>query len=78
MSLVCYSCERTFSRRSAYSQHSQKCIKKVEVEEEGDVEMGIEGNQDDDVEMDIEGNQDNDDYENNNIEVIVLCFLQGS
>jgi hypothetical protein len=66
MSLKCRACERTFSRPSAYTQHSQKCIKKVEVEE------------DDDVEMDIEGNQDSD-YENKNIEVIVLFyFLQGS
>ena len=62
MSLKCQSCERTFSQRSAYTQHSKRCIKKIEVEE------------DDDVEMDIEGNQDSD-YENYNIEVIVLFWI---
>ncbi len=59
MSLIYPICTRTFSRRTAYSQHVQRCIKKVEVEE------------DDDIEMDTEGSQDSN-YENDNIEVIML------
>jgi hypothetical protein len=59
MSLICPICTRTFSRRTAYSQHVQRCIKKVEVEE------------DDDIEMDTEDSQDSN-YENDNIEVIML------
>ena len=62
MSFKCPSCFRTFSQRSAYSQHVKLCIKKMEVEE------------DDDVEMDNEGDQDSD-YGNNNIEVIVLFYV---
>lgn len=58
MSLICPFCTRTFSRRTAYSQHVQRCIKKVEVE-------------DDNIEMDTEGSQDSN-YENDNIEVIML------
>lgn len=61
MSFKCPNCFRTFSQRSAYSQHVKLCIKKMEVEE-------------DDVEMDNEGDQDSD-YENNNIEVIVLFYV---
>ena len=59
MSIICTICTRTFSRRTAYSQHVQRCIKKVEVEE------------DDDIEMDTEDSQDSN-YENDNIEVIML------
>jgi len=59
MSLICPICTRTFSRRTAYSQHVQRCIKKVEVED------------DDDIEMDTEDSQDSN-YENDNIEVIML------
>ena len=59
MSFKCPVCIKTFSRRTAYSQHVQKCIKKIEVEE------------DDDVEMDNEDDQDSD-YENDNVQVIVL------
>lgn len=62
MSFICPNCFRTFSQRSAYSQHAKLCIKKMEVEE------------DDDVGMDNEGDQDSD-YENNNIEVIVLFYV---
>jgi len=62
MSLICPICTRTFSRRTAYSQHVQRCLKKVEVEE------------DDDIEMDTEGSQDSN-YENDNIEVIMLIML---
>lgn len=58
MILKCRGCGRTFTQRTPYSQHSQRCIRKIEVEE-------------DDVEMNIEGSQDSD-FENNDIEVIVL------
>ena len=59
MSLICLICTRTFSRCTVYSQHIQRCIKKVEVEDDDDIEMNTEGNQD-------------SNYENNNIEVIIL------
>jgi len=59
MNFKCPICIRTFSQRTAYSQHVQRCIKRVEVEE------------DDDVEMNTEGDQDNN-YENDNNEVIML------
>lgn len=60
MSLKCPVCERTFSQRSAYTQHVQKCIKKVDVENE-------------DVEMDTKSDQYSDDE--NNIEVIILFWV---
>jgi hypothetical protein len=59
MSFKCPICERTFSQRTAHSQHVQKCLKKTEVKE------------DDDVEMDTEGDQDSN-FEKDNIEVIML------
>jgi hypothetical protein len=59
MSLKCPVCIRTFSRRTAYSQHVQKCIKKAEVEDDDNVEMNTEDGQD-------------SNYENDNIEVIML------
>ena len=34
MSFKCPFCPRTFSQRTAYSQHVQVCLRKVEVEEE--------------------------------------------
>ena len=61
MSFKCRVCERTFSQRAAYSQHSQKCIKKVEVEEDDDIKMNIEDDQD-------------SDYENNDIEIVIVLF----
>lgn len=36
MSYNCRFCSRTFSRRSAYSQHVLVCIKKIEFDEESD------------------------------------------
>ena len=39
MSFKCPICTRTFSQRSSYSQHVQKCIKKADVENEDVVEM---------------------------------------
>jgi hypothetical protein len=59
MSLKCPVCIRTFSRRTEYSQHVQKCIKKAEVEDDDNVEMNTEDGQD-------------SNYENDNIEVIML------
>jgi hypothetical protein len=61
MSFICPFCSRSFSRRTAYTQHVQKCIKKIEVE-------------DDDVEMDTEGDQNSND-ENDNVEVIMLFHV---
>jgi hypothetical protein len=49
MSFQCRVCDRTFSQRTAYSQHTQKCIKKVEVEE--DDEMDTEGDQNNNIEV---------------------------
>lgn len=60
MSFKCPICKRTFSRRTAYSQHVQKCIKKIEVD-------------DDVVEMDTNSNRSSD-YENDNIEVILSFY----
>ena len=34
MSFKCPFCPRTFSQRTAYSQHVQVCLRKVEVDEE--------------------------------------------
>lgn len=59
MSFKCPSCVRTFNQRTAYSQHVQKCLKKIEIEDE------------DDVEMDTKSENDNID----NIEVIILFRL---
>ena len=61
MSFQCPICKRTFSRRIVYIQHIQKCIKKIEVDE------------DDDVEMDTKSDQSS---ENDDIEVIMLiCYV---
>ena len=57
MNFKCPICLRTFSQRTAYSQHAQRCIKKIEVEEDDNVNT-----EDDQV----------SNYENDNIEVITL------
>jgi hypothetical protein len=54
----CPICTRTFSRRTAYSQHFQICVKKAEIEEDDDVET------DDQV----------INYGDDNIEVIMLFY----
>ena len=59
MSFKCPICTKTFSQRSSYSQHVQKCIKKADVENE------------DVVEMDTKSDKYSDN-ENNNVEVIML------
>lgn len=56
MSFICPVCSRSFSRRTAYTQHIQKCITKIEVE--GDDEMDTEGDR-------------NSNDENDNVEVII-------
>src|SRR5256885_17226573 len=38
MNFKCPFCPRTFSQRSAYSQHTQICLRKVEVDEESNSE----------------------------------------
>jgi len=38
MNFKCPFCPRTFSQRSAYSQHTQICLRKVEVKEESNSE----------------------------------------
>lgn len=60
---------RTFSQRFAYTQHTQKCLKNVEVEVDDD-------DDDDDSEkysseMDTRSNQSSE-YENDKVEVIML------
>ena len=62
MSFQCPICKRSFSHRTAYTQHVQKCIKKVEVEE------------DDDVEMNIKSNQSSKNSDENDIKVIILIY----
>ena len=59
MSFKCPVCSRSFSQRIAYSQHIQKCIKKIEVEDDDDIEMNTKVDQ-------------NSNDEINNIEVIML------
>ena len=54
----CPICTRTFSRRTAYSQHFQICVKKAEIEDDDDVET------DDQV----------INYGDDNIEVIMLFY----
>ena len=43
MSFKCpfFSCERTFSQRSAYSQHVKRCIKRTELESGSDSDDNI-------------------------------------
>jgi hypothetical protein len=38
-------CERTFSQRSAYSQHVQRCIKRTELESSSDSDNNSEKNE---------------------------------
>jgi hypothetical protein len=47
MSLKCPTqfCERTFSQRSAYSQHVQRCMKRTELETSSDSDSNSEKNE---------------------------------
>lgn len=67
MSFKCPVCLRTFSRRTAYTQHTQKCLNNMEVEIEVD-------EKDDSSEMDTRSNQSSE-HENDKIEVIFLLRL---
>ena len=49
MSFQYHVCDRTISQRTAYSQHTQKCIKKIKVEEND--EMDTEGDQNNNIEV---------------------------
>lgn len=59
---------RTFSQRFAYTQHTQKCLKNVEVEVEED---GDDDSEKYSSEMDTRSNQSSE-YENDKVEVIML------
>lgn len=78
MSFICPVCSRSFSQRTAYTQHIQKCIKKLEVEGD-DVEMDSEGDQNSNDENDPNNNDENDpnsNDENDNVEVIIRFLSQ--
>jgi hypothetical protein len=63
----CPICTRTFSRRTAYSQHFQICVKKAEIEEDDDVET-------DDQVINYENDDQVINYGDDNIEVIMLFY----
>src|SRR5206468_6544628 len=60
MNFKCPFCSRTFSQRSAYSQHTQICLRKVEVDEEESnsethlIDLTQDINESDDNEMEYE------------------------
>jgi hypothetical protein len=56
---------RIFSQRFAYTQHAQKCLKNVQVEEDDDDSEKYSS------EMDTRSNQSSE-YENDKVEVIML------
>lgn len=62
MSFKCPLCMRIFSQHFAYTQHAQKCLKNVEVEEEDDDDSEKYSS-----EMDTRSNQSSD-----KVEVIML------
>ena len=66
MSFKCPLCMRIFSQRFAYTQHAQKCLKNVEVEEEDDDDSEKYSS-----EMDTRSNLSSE-YENDKVEVIML------
>jgi len=75
MSSRCPICDRTFSRRTAYSQHVQVCLKKAE--EFGEVDMqSIDNEEHSNVEIDIRNNEEceMDDNESDNIDVQDMSF----
>ena len=64
---------RIFSQRFAYTQHAQKCLKNVEVEDDDDDDSEKYNS-----EMDTRSNQSSE-YENDKVEVIMysrLFFLE--
>jgi len=60
---------RIFSQRFAYTQHAQKCLKNVEVEEDDDDDSEKYNS-----EMDTRSNQSSE-YENDKVEVIMYSRL---
>ena len=63
-------CDRTFSRRTSYSQHVQVCLKNAE--EFGEVNtQSIDNEEHSNVEIDTRNNEEceMDDNENDNIDV---------
>ena len=62
---------RTFSQRFAYTQHSQKCLKYVEMEIEVDSDEDKNDDEKYSSEMDTRSNQSSE-YENDQVEVIML------
>jgi len=78
MSFICPVYSRSFSWRTAYTQHIQKCITKLEVKGD-DVEMDYEGDQNSNDENDPNNNDENDpnsNDENDNVEVIIRFLSQ--
>jgi hypothetical protein len=76
MSYKCPICMRTFSRRTAYSQHFQICVKKAEIEEDDDVEMNeqVINYENDDQVINYENDDQVINYGDDNIEVIMLFY----
>ena len=75
MSSRCPICDRTFSRRTSYSQHVQVCLKNAE--EFGEVNtQSIDNEEHSNVEIDTRNNEEceMDDNENDNIDVQDMSF----
>ena len=75
MSSRCPICDRTFSRRTSYSQHVQVCLKNAE--EFGEVDtQSIDNEEHSNVEIDTRNNEEceMDDNENDNIDVQDMSF----
>jgi len=68
MSSKCYICKRTFSRRSAYSQHVQVCLKTVPDEESSnDSEMDTQDTNDEEFNNVKLDTQNNEEFEMDNM-----------
>ena len=75
MSSRCPICDRTFSRRTSYSQHVQVCLKNAE--EFGEVDtQSIDNEEHSNVEIDTRNNEEceMDNNENDNIDVQDMSF----
>jgi len=75
MSSRCPICDRTFSRRTSYSQHVQVCLKNAEEFSEVDTQS-IDNEEHSNVEIDTRNNEEceMDDNENDNIDVQDMSF----
>ena len=65
MSLKCPFCSRTFSKRSAYSQHVSVCIRNVYSSEESSDETHFVNTQNVDISFDDDNEVDNNGDDNN-------------